>query len=126
LPAAKLIEDLSNASKRGHLHESLATYIHSHAPVIDEVGNLTYRPAPGKVLNDEDMAAATLGRVLERGRFFHLDWTPRGGEPIISTRKRPCQKIQNGSEFPGTHNKDGKDPEIWRDTTIEDIIGNLS
>src|SRR5258708_38269358 len=21
-------------------------------------------------------------------------------EPVISTRKRPCQKIQNGSEFP--------------------------
>src|SRR5947208_13902792 len=22
------------------------------------------------------------------------------GEPVISTQKRPCQKIQNGSEFP--------------------------
>ena len=34
--AAELIEDLSNASKRGHLQESLATYTHPHVLVIDE------------------------------------------------------------------------------------------
>jgi hypothetical protein len=27
----------------------------------------------GKVLHDEDLAAAILDRVLERGRFVHLD-----------------------------------------------------
>lgn len=27
----------------------------------------------GKVLHDEDLAAAILARVLERGRFIHLD-----------------------------------------------------
>ena len=27
----------------------------------------------GKVLHDEDLAAAILDRVLERGRFIHLD-----------------------------------------------------
>ena len=36
--AAELIEDLSNASKRGHLQESLTTYTHPHVLVIDEVG----------------------------------------------------------------------------------------
>jgi DNA replication protein DnaC len=100
--AAELIEDLSNASKRGHLQESLATYTHPHVLVIDEVGYLTYGPDAanvlfhvvndrhlkkrpmifttnkplsewGKVLHDEDMAAAILDRVLERGRFIHLD-----------------------------------------------------
>jgi hypothetical protein len=69
---------------------------------IDEVGYLTYGPDAanvlfhvvnnrhlrkrpmifttnkplnewGKVLHDEDMAAAILDRVLERGRFIHLD-----------------------------------------------------
>jgi DNA replication protein DnaC len=69
---------------------------------IDEVGYLTYGPDAanvifdvvndrqlpkrplnfttnkplnewGKVLHDEDMAAAILGRVLERGRFIQLD-----------------------------------------------------
>ncbi len=100
--AAELIEDLSNASKKGHLQESLATYTHPHVLVIDEVGYLTYGPDAanvlfhvvndrhlkkrpmlfttnkpmtewGKVLHDEDMAAAILDRVLERGRFIHLD-----------------------------------------------------
>ena len=33
--AAELIEDLSNASKRGHLQESLTTYTHPHVLVID-------------------------------------------------------------------------------------------
>lgn len=100
--AAELIEDLSNASKKGRLHESLATYTRPHVLVIDEVGYLTYGPDAanvlfhvvndrhlrkrpmlfttnkplsewGKVLHDEDMAAAILDRVLERGRFLHLD-----------------------------------------------------
>jgi DNA replication protein DnaC len=100
--AAELIEDLSNASKRGHLQESLTSYTHPHVLVIDEVGYLTYGPDAanvlfhvvndrhlrkrpmifttnkpltewGKVLHDEDMAAAILDRVLERGRFIHLD-----------------------------------------------------
>ena len=100
--AAELIEDLSNAGKKGHLQESLATYTHPHVLVIDEVGYLTYGPDAanvlfhvvndrhlrkrpmifttnkplnewGKVLHDEDMAAAILDRVLERGRFIHLD-----------------------------------------------------
>jgi DNA replication protein DnaC len=100
--AAKLIEDLSNASKKGHLQESLATYTHPHVLVVDEVGYLTYGPDAanvlfhvvndrhlrkrpmifttnkplsewGKVLHDEDLAAAILDRVLERGRFIRLD-----------------------------------------------------
>src|SRR6516162_928662 len=100
--AAELIEDLSNAGKKGHLQESLATYTHPHVLVIDEVGYLTYGPDAanvlfhvvndrhlkkrpmifttnkplnewGKVLHDEDLAAAILDRVLERGRFLHLD-----------------------------------------------------
>ena len=100
--AAKLIEDLSNASTQGKLQESLATYTHPHVLVIDEVGYLTYgqdaanvlfhvvndrhlRRRPmifttnkplsewGKVLHDEDLAAAILDRILERGRFIRLD-----------------------------------------------------
>src|SRR5262252_214595 len=100
--AAKLIEDLSNASKRGQLQETLLTYTRPHVLVIDEVGYLSYgldaanvlfhvvndrhlkkRPMIfttnkplsqwGRVLHDEDLAAAILDRVLERGRFVHLD-----------------------------------------------------
>jgi len=100
--AAQLIEDLSSARQRGHLQEALATYTRPHVLVIDEVGYLTYgsdaanvlyyvvnhrhrekqpmifttnKPLDqwGKVLHDEDLAAAILDRVLERGRFIHLD-----------------------------------------------------
>ena len=100
--AAELIEDLSNASQKGHLHQSLTTYTHPHVLVVDEVGYLTYGPDAanvlfhvvnvrhlkkrpmifttnkplhqwGRVLHDEDLAAAILDRILERGRLLHLD-----------------------------------------------------
>src|ERR1700757_4106724 len=100
--AAKLIEDLSNAGRKGQLQESLETYTHPHVLIVDEVGYLTYgqdaanvlfhvvndrhlRKRPmifttnkplsewGKVLHDEDLAAAILDRILERGRLIHLD-----------------------------------------------------
>jgi len=100
--AAELVEELSNASKKGCLQESLLTYTHPHVLVVDELGYLTYgadaanvlfhvvnhrhlkkRPMIfttnkplsewGKALHDEDLAAAILDRILERGRFIHLD-----------------------------------------------------
>jgi DNA replication protein DnaC len=99
--AAELIEDLSNASKRGQLQEALLTYTRPHVLVIDEIGYLSYGPDAanvlfhvvnhrhlkkrpmifttnkplnewGTVLHDEDLAAAILDRVLERGRFIQL------------------------------------------------------
>jgi DNA replication protein DnaC len=89
----QLIEELSNASDKGHLHESLETYTGPHVLVIDEVEYLRYGPDAanvlfhvvknrhlrkrpmifttnkpfdqwGKVLHDEDLAAAILDRVL--------------------------------------------------------------
>src|SRR5882762_10346342 len=33
------------------------------------------------------------------------------GEPAISTRKRPCQKIQNGSEFPELVAQNSRNPQ---------------
>jgi DNA replication protein DnaC len=133
--AAELIEDLSNASKKGHLQESLATYTHPHVLVIDEVGYLTYGPDAanvlfhvvndrhlrkrpmifttnkpltewGKVLHDEDMAAAILDRVLERGRFIHLDG-PSGRTRHLNLEETLLPKTErlrisgiSGSEFP--------------------------
>ena len=100
--AAELIEELSNASKRGQMQEALLTYTRPHVLVIDEIGYLSYGPDAanvlfhvvnhrhlkkrpmifttnkplnewGKVLHDQDLAAAILDRVLERGRFIQLD-----------------------------------------------------
>src|SRR5262250_2565846 len=100
--AAELIENLSNAGQQGRLHEALAVYTHPHVLIADEVGYLTYGPDAanvlfhvvnvrhlkkrpmifttnkllhqwGRVLHDEDLAAAILDRILERGRLLHLD-----------------------------------------------------
>jgi DNA replication protein DnaC len=133
--AAELIEDLSNAGKRGQLHQALLSYTRPHVLVIDEVGYLTYgqdaanvlfhvvndrhlRKRPmifttnkplsewGKVLHDEDLAAAILDRVLERGRFIHLDG-PSGRtrhlnleEALPAKSERLRISGNSGSEFP--------------------------
>jgi len=120
--AAGLIEDLSNASQKGYLHQSLATYTHPHVLIVDEVGYLIYGPDAanvlfhvvnvrhlkkrpmifttnkplhqwGKVLHDEDLAAAILDRILERGRFLHLDG------PSHRTRHLQLEEgLANGAE----------------------------
>jgi len=132
--AAELVEELSNASKKGHLQESLLTFMRPHVLVVDEVGYLTYGPDAanvlfhvvnnrhlrrrpmifttnkplsewGKVLHDEDLAAAILDRVLERGRFIHLDG-PSGRtrhlnleEALPAGSERLRISGINGSEF---------------------------
>ena len=104
--AAELIEELSNASQKGQLHPSLTTYTHPHVLLCDEVGYLAYgpdaanvlfhvvnirhlkkrpvifttnKPLPlwGEVLYEEDLAAAILDRILERGRVIQLDGPSR-------------------------------------------------
>ena len=133
--AAELIEDLSNAGKKGQLQPSLLTYTHPHVLIVDEVGYLTYgqdaanvlfhvvndrhlkkRPMIfttnkplsewGKMLHDEDLAAAILDRVLERGRFLPLDG-PSGRtrhlkleEVLPSSTERVRISGISGSEFP--------------------------
>lgn len=100
--AAQLIEDLSNAGRKGRLHEVLETYTHPHVLIVDEVGYLSYGPDAanvlyhvvndrhirkrpmvfttnkaladwGGVLHDPDLAETILDRVLERGRWITLD-----------------------------------------------------
>jgi hypothetical protein len=60
----------------------------------------------GQVLHDEDLAAAILDRVLERGRLIRLDG-PSGRtrhlkleEPLPGTTDRFRISGNNGSEFP--------------------------
>jgi DNA replication protein DnaC len=55
--AAELIEDLPNASRRGHLQESLTNYTHPHVLVIVEVGYLTYGPDAANVLFQGERSA---------------------------------------------------------------------
>src|SRR5947207_15760023 len=45
------------------------------------------------------------------------------GEPVISTQKRPCQKIQNGSEFPELVAQNFRNPH--RKTYVVDSTGSF-
>src|ERR1700733_2780040 len=133
--AAELIEDLSNASAKGLLQQSLSNYTRPHVFVINEIGYLSYGPDAanvlfhvvndrhlrkrpmifttnkplsewGKVLHDEDLAAAILDRALERGRFVHLDgpsWRTRHlnlEEALPANTKELRISGIGGSEFP--------------------------
>jgi DNA replication protein DnaC len=100
--AAKLIEDLSMASRQGRMTEALAEYVRPHVLIVDEVGYLAYgddaanvlyhvvndrhirrrsmifttNKSPkrwGEALHDEDLAEAIVDRILERGRLLRLD-----------------------------------------------------
>lgn len=104
--AAELIDDLSNAARRGALRETLARYVSPHVLVVDEVGYLTYGDDAanvlyhvvnerhlkhrsmifttnkalsrwGAVLHDDDLAEAIVDRILERGRLLKLDGPSR-------------------------------------------------
>jgi DNA replication protein DnaC len=135
--AAELIEDLSNAGTKGKLQESLAIYTHPHVLVIDEVGYLTYgqdaanvlfhvvnnrhlRKRPmifttnkplsewGKVLHDEDLAAAILDRILERGRFIRLDG-PSGRTRHLKLEDALLSGTEN-ARISGTHVPEFQEP----------------
>src|SRR5437588_11707028 len=48
------------------------------------------------------------------------------GEPVISTQKRPCQKIQNGSEFPELVAQNFRNPHLnlfWTVTYSTAVFG---
>src|SRR5882762_4358204 len=56
----------------------------------------------GKVLHDEDMAAAILDRVLERGRFIHLDG-PSGRTRHLNLEETLPENTKR-LRISGTHN----------------------
>ena len=150
--AAELIEALSNASAKGRLQQSLLTYTRPHVLLVDEIGYLSYGPDAanvlfhvvsdrhlrkrpmifttnkplsewGKVLHDEDLAAAILDRVLERGRFIHLDG-PSGRTRHLNLEQDSSSKAErlrisgiNGSQFPEPTPRDK--PTTW------DLFGSL-
>jgi len=131
--AAALIEELSIATTRGKLRESLAAYLQPTVLVVDEVGYLSYGPeaanvlfhvvnerhqrrrpmvfttnkspltAWGEVLHDHDLAEAIVDRVLERGRLVVLDG------PSYRTRHleldRDSGAHQNAARVSGTHKR---------------------
>ena len=121
--AAQLIDILSNAFRKGELAQALQPFITAHLLVVDEVGYLTYSSDAanmlfhvvndrhrrkrsmifttnkrveqwGTVLHDEDLAAAIVDRILERGRLFTLDG------PSMRTRHLEKELASNASTQP--------------------------
>ena len=129
--AASLIEELSSATSKGKLRETLAGYLQPNVLVVDEVGYLSYGPdaanvlfhvvserhlrrrpiifttnkspitAWGEVLHDHDLAEAIVDRVLERGGLIVLDG------PSCRTRHLELDRAlgarQNAASIPGKH-----------------------
>ena len=99
--ANHLIEELSEATRRGTLRQAMEPYLHTDVLVIDELGYLTYPQDAANVLfqvvnqrylqkkaivvttnkplekwagvlHDKDLAEAIIDRVLARGRLIEL------------------------------------------------------
>ena len=131
--AAKLIDELSAASRNGRLRDALTVYMKPHVLVVDEVGYLAYgddaanvlyhvvndrhirRRAMvfttnkhprrwGTVLHDDDLADAIVDRILERGRLLRLDG------PSIRTKHLPEDELRvDDDETAGGRRVSGKD-----------------
>ena len=139
--AAALIDELSEASRAGQMRAVLQEYVRPAVLVIDEVGYLSYGPdaanvlfhvvnerhlrrrsmifttnkplsAWGAVLHDEDLAAAILDRVLERGRHITLDG------PSVRTRHLPNHEKL---DHPQTGRVSGTEPAEFPEPTSSTV-----
>jgi DNA replication protein DnaC len=153
--AAELIEDLSNASKRGQLQDALLIYTHPHVLIIDELGYLTYgadaanvlfhvvndrhlkkRPMIfttnkplsewGKVLHDEDLAAAILDRVLERGRFIQLDGASGRTRHLNLEEVWPAATATDRARISGIRVPEFPEPSVGNVSVRRDLFARLA
>lgn len=151
--AAELIEDLSVASHDNQLANALVRYVAPHVLIVDEVGYLTYGQDAanvlyhvvtqrhqahrsmvftsnkhpddwGAVLHDDDLAAAIIDRVLERGRLLKLDGPSMRTQHLgldapahAAAGSPPVVRISGiqESEFP--------EPTIWNQTLVASTLG---
>lgn len=140
--AAQLIEDLSAASRDGSMREALARYMKPHVLVVDEVGYLAYgddaanvlyhvvndrhirrrsmifttnkHPSRwGDVLHDDDLAAAIVDRILERGRLLRLDG------PSLRTKHLPEEQLRlDDHDTPVDRRVSGKEAAEFPERTV--------
>jgi DNA replication protein DnaC len=151
--AAGLIEDLSVASRDGRLADALVPYVTPHVLVVDEVGYLTYGhdaanvlyhvvtkrhqakrsmiftsnkhpDAWGAVLHDDDLAAAIVDRVLERGRLLHLDGPSMRTKHLgLDAPAHADAGSQQVVRISGTSSSEFPEPTGWMDIGGWNIVG---
>jgi DNA replication protein DnaC len=136
--AAALIDDISAASRDGTRKAVLAPYLKPHVLVVDEVGYLTHADDAanalfhvvherhirrramifttnkdpndwGDVLHDDDLAAAIVDRILERGRLLRLDG-PSGRTRHLPPEERPVDNLNRAVRFSGKQRSDFPEP----------------
>jgi len=139
LTAAGLIDELSLASRQGELSKLLPRYTHPDVLVVDEVGYLSYgtdaanmlfhvvnerhlrgrsmifttnkHPTQwGGVLHDEDLAAAIVDRILERGRLYHLDGPSMRTRHLALDKPTPSVLRPQPDRISGIHRTEFPEP----------------
>jgi hypothetical protein len=139
LTAAQLIDELSLASRQGELSKLLPRYTHPDLLVVDEVGYLSYgtdaanmlfhlvnerhlrgrslifttnkHPTQwGGVLHDEDLAAAIVDRILERGRLYHLDGPSMRTRHLALDKPVPSALRPEPDRISGIHRTEFPEP----------------
>jgi len=139
LTAAGLIDELSLASRQGELSKLLPRYTHPDVLVVDEVGYLSYgtdaanmlfhvvnerhlrgrsmifttnkHPTQwGSVLHDEDLAAAIVDRILERGRLYHLDGPSMRTRHLALDKPAPSVLPPEPDRISGIHRTEFPEP----------------
>ncbi len=139
---AALIDDLSRASHKTTFRKALASYVHPHVLVVDELGYLACTPDAanvlyhvvnerhlkrrpmifttnkplrtwGEILHDQDLGDVIVDRLLERARVLKLDG------PSVRSRHVPQTDLEDTPSTPDRVS--GKDrPEFPEPTLFDD------
>lgn len=148
--AAELIDELSAASRDGRMRDVVREYVRPHVLVCDEVGYLAYgndaanvlfhvvnerhlkkrsmvfttnKPldAWGRVLHDEDLAAAIIDRILEHGRLIKLDGPSMRTRHIQVDDQPPAESRGEGAIFSGIKQADFPEPTTVTDWPLREL-----
>jgi DNA replication protein DnaC len=153
--ANHLIEELSEATRRGTLRQAIEPYLHADVLVIDELGYLTYpqdaanvlfqvvnqrylqkkaivvttnKPLDewAAVLHDKDLAEAIIDRVLARGRLIELRGTSYRTRHLKNTKDDGAQPLDEGVRVSGISGPDFPEPTLVEVLHLACQLGHLA
>jgi DNA replication protein DnaC len=141
--AAKMIDELSGAASAGRFNQALARYTHPALLVVDELGYLSYGNDAanmlfhvvndrylggrsmifttnkkltdwGGVLHDDDLAAAIVDRLLERGRIIPLDGPSMRSRHLVLDDETDSMLRNKPDRISGNHRTDFPEPTLTK------------